>query len=196
MGQSKPFLELKPGWAIIQETISGLADCVDEVILACRKEDQQRLSDLLGERVIIVEGGSSRRESVEKALSVISEKAELVLIHDAARPLCTAEQHRAVIKAAGEAGAAILAYPAQETLKKETTASIQTVSRDGMWLAQTPQVFSVELLRRAYKQSLDATDDSQLVEALGHPIRLVPGSRRNIKVTYPEDLEIVRKLYG
>jgi 2-C-methyl-D-erythritol 4-phosphate cytidylyltransferase len=98
------------------------------------------------------------------------------------------------LRAAARFGAALLAVPVADTLKLSTEGSLvaKTLSREGVWQAQTPQAFDLELIRKAHQKALDesvqGTDDAALVERLGYPVRLVDGSRRNIKVTTPEDL--------
>ena len=167
--------------------------------------------------VTIVEGGDERSDSVRNALAQVAEQADFIAVHDAARPCVSPLWIDEVFAAAQECGAAILACPVHGTLKKVSSADIkpdspltilgepvavaakrqyrieQTAERmAGLWEAQTPQVFAKELLREAYARWGDraATDDAQLVEALGRPVAVVPGDVRNVKITTAGDLNL------
>lgn len=148
--------------------------------------------------VIFVPGGESRTESVSKALEVVGEDADLILVHDAVRPFVDEEVVRKTIEAASTGGAAIAAAPCSDTVK-EADASLRvrgTLQRGRLWLVQTPQVFRADLLRRAYKEALregvDATDDSALVERLGVEVTIVPSTSGNFKITTPLDMDLFR----
>ena len=140
-----------------------------------------------------VAGGTSRSESVRNALAVAPD-ADVVVIHDAARPLVTDELVRECI-AAVEAGAdgAVAAAPVTDTIKEadSTGRVLRTLDRDVLWSIQTPQVFRAAILRDALdtERIADATDDASLVEALGGDVRIVKAPARNFKITWPEDLE-------
>lgn len=145
----------------------------------------------------LVEGGPSRPESVRNALAHVRADATLVCVHDAVRPCVAGEWIDRVFAAAAETGAALLAYPVRGTLKSvgDDAVIAETVPRAGLWEAQTPQVFAPDLLRRAYEGPLeDVTDDAQLVEALGHPVRVVLGDPRNLKITSPGDLALAEAI--
>lgn len=145
-----------------------------------------------------VAGGISRSESVHNALAVAPD-ADVVVIHDAARPLVTDELVQACI-AAVEAGAdgAIAAAPVTDTIKEADDAGrvVRTLDRDALWSIQTPQAFRAAILREALdsKRIADATDDASLVEALGGDVRIVEAPARNFKITWPEDLERAESL--
>lgn len=149
-----------------------------------------------------VAGGRERQDSVAAGLRALPDDVDLVVIHDGARPFVTAALIDRVLAAARRHGAAIAAVPAQDTVKRVTPDLFLdgTVDRRTLWLAQTPQAFQVGLLREAHARAraagLDATDDAALVEALGHPVRVVPGSRANFKITTREDLALARALAG
>lgn len=141
-----------------------------------------------------VAGGAERQDSVAAGLDALPEGSEWVAVHDAARCLVTGSELERVIAAARETGAAILATPARDTIKRVRDGKIiETPERAECWAAQTPQVFQVELLRealaKARAEGVVGTDDAQLVERLGVPVRVVEGSPRNVKITLPEDLE-------
>jgi len=139
----------------------------------------------------VVGGGSTRQESVYNGLIVL-EEMEIVAIHDAARPLVSAKTISATIEAARSSGAALACVPVRETVKRKSGAFLETVSRADLWLAHTPQTFRTELILEAHRlareSGFDGTDDSALVERLGHPVTIVPDSENNLKITTPEDL--------
>lgn len=137
-------------------------------------------------------GGADRTESVRNALANVDEQADFVCVHDAVRPCVSPLWIDDVFAAAEKVGAAILAYPLHGTLKRVSADRItQTLDRTGLWEAQTPQIFRKELLREAYaRASGPATDDAALVENLGHPVAVVLGDPRNVKITTRRDLEM------
>jgi 2-C-methyl-D-erythritol 4-phosphate cytidylyltransferase len=143
--------------------------------------------------ISVVAGGKERQNSVWNALRCVPADCEWVLIHDGARPLVSSALLHSTWKAAQITGAAIAAVPATDTVKRVHNGRVQeTLAREAIWLVQTPQVFRVELLRRAYEQLQQqdwlVTDDASLVERLNVPVAVVPGERFNIKITTPEDL--------
>jgi len=145
----------------------------------------------------VVEGGEERADSIEKALSTVNDAADFICVHDAARP-CLADEWIDSVFAAGEkSGAAILGIPVSSTLKRiagDHTVE-ETVSRDQLWEAQTPQVFRRELLLDAYarRDGFVATDDAQLVERIGHTVTVIRGSKMNLKITTREDLRLAEQ---
>jgi len=149
-----------------------------------------------------VAGGRERQDSVAAGLRALPEDIDYVVIHDGARPFATTALVERVLAAARRYGAALAAVPVYDTLKRVTPDLFLdgTVDRRALWLAQTPQAFSVGLLREAHAQAhaagLEATDDAALVEALGHPVRVVLGSTLNFKITTREDLALARLLIG
>ncbi len=122
------------------------------------------------------------------------------MIHDAARPFVTPAIIDRVLDAARRHGAALAAVPVHDTVKSSTRAGrvLKTVDRRGLWLAQTPQAFRADLLREAHRRAVAAghrgTDESALIESMGHPVHLVPGSPLNFKITTREDLALARSL--
>lgn len=151
----------------------------------------------LGLPVYAVPGGASRRASVEAALAALPPEAAVVLIHDAVRPFVPLRLLDDVIAAARTFGAAVPAVPVADTLRRADGRTFgATVDRDGLYAVQTPQGFQRDLLERAYAEVPDdTTDDAALVAALGHAVRLVPGDRRNLKLTTPDDLALARALW-
>lgn len=143
--------------------------------------------------VEIVMGGAERWQSILHAIEKVRDDMEYIAVHDAARPCITKNWVSQVIEGAEQHGAAILATEVTGTLKKSNDGKSiqQTVSRDHLWQAQTPQVFKKEILTKAYAQrgSLSPTDDAQLVEHIGHTVKIIPCSPLNIKITSRDDLK-------
>jgi len=147
-----------------------------------------------------VAGGRERQDSVAAGLRALPRDVEFVIVHDGARPLVPLALVHRVLEAARRHGAALAAIPVQDTVKRGSLDGFLagTVERQHLWLAQTPQAFHLPLLLEAHEHAratgAAATDDAGLVEALGHPVRLVTGSALNLKITTREDLLIARAL--
>lgn len=149
--------------------------------------------------VKITAGGAQRQDSVRIALELTSAESEIVIVHDAARPLATASIFAACIDRASRRGAAIAATPVTDTLKRVAdSAVVATVPRAGLWQAQTPQAFRRELLvsahQRALTEQIVATDDADLVERIGAQVEVVECPAANLKVTTRDDLAIAHAL--
>lgn len=148
----------------------------------------------------VVPGGRERQDSVKAGLAQVPEETDLVVVHDAARPLVSLETIESCISAARRFGAAIAALPAGDTVKEagEDQCITETLDRSRLWLAQTPQVMEPELLGKALleaeKQNFAATDEASLLELTGAKVKLVEGSAHNIKITRPEDLFLAEAL--
>jgi 2-C-methyl-D-erythritol 4-phosphate cytidylyltransferase len=147
----------------------------------------------------LVKGGAERFESVRLALDAVDEAAELVCVHDAVRPCVLEKWIDDVFAEATKSGAAILAAPLSGTIKKVAGSGVidETVSREGLYEAQTPQVFRKDLLRKAYAalpQGFNPTDDAQVVERTGHGVTVVVTDHRNLKITTPGDMSIAATL--
>ena len=144
----------------------------------------------------VIDGGAERSDSIARALEAVDPSCEFVAIHDAARPCLTAEQVDAVFDAARTHGAALLAAPVADTVKRVVDGKFtsETVPRHDLYLAQTPQVFRRELILRAYanraRLGAAVTDDTQIVEALGHPCAVVESTLMNLKITTSADLRL------
>lgn len=147
-------------------------------------------------RIHLVAGGARRQESVYNGLLAVPESRSIVVVHDGVRPMVAPERVGACISAAADAGACSLGIPAVDTLKSVSAAQfvVSTLPRESIWMVQTPQAFRYDLLRdaheRAIQKNLYGTDDAFLVEQLGAPVKMVPGSRWNIKITTPDDLAL------
>ena len=147
---------------------------------------------------MVVEGGDRRQDSVRRAFDHINRQADVIVIHDAARPLVTDAVIRRTIDAAFESGAAIAALRASDTVKRADAAGriAETLPREEIYLAQTPQAFLMDVLRDALAMSADATDEAALAEQAGHAVQLVEGDPRNLKITTPDDLALAERLLG
>ena len=151
------------------------------------------------DRVRLVAGGRRRQDSVASASALITDATDVVVIHDAARPLVTPELISRTIDAAVAYGAAIAAVPVTDTVKRATADGViqQTLPRQEIFLAQTPQAFRLPVLRAALAMAsdrVDATDEASLAEQAGHQVRVVDGDPRNIKVTNRGDLDVAERL--
>lgn len=195
----KPFamLDGRAVWMHSAERFTGRDD-VCQTIVVVSPDDKEEFVRKFGANlafmgVSMCEGGAERADSVRAGLAQVSDKATHVAVHDAARPLVTDKEIDAVFASAIETGAAILASPITATLKRVTDGQINaTESREGLWGAQTPQVFEIGLLRRAHEAgaATPATDDARLVERLGEPVAIVEGSSENLKITTQNDLKL------
>ena len=193
----KPFAPLanKAIWLHSAERFLGRDDVL-QTILVIAPEDRDQFNFKFSANIAIlgievIDGGPERADSVQAALARVKPQADFICVHDAARPcLCDAWIDN-IFAAAEKTGAAIFAIPLAGTLKRVGADNKieETVSRENLWEAQTPQVFRRQLLLDAYAKRGDfaATDDAQLVERLGHPVTIVPGSPMNIKITTKED---------
>lgn len=187
-------------WLRAAEAFVNRNDVV-QTILVVAPEDQETLKSKFGAHlgllgVEVVAGGRERFESVGNALAKVRPDAELVAIHDAARPCVTAKMIDDVFAAAAKTGAALLAVPVSDTVKRGDPAGRveATVPRQNLWLAQTPQVFRRDWLAEAHARrgslGQDVTDDAQLIEACGHAVYLVAGNASNLKITTPDDIAL------
>lgn len=209
---SKQFTELN-GAPIIAHTLRRFAESakVSEIFVALRKNEmagfrERMKEEKFNDRLQLVEGGDNRQQSVANALAKITAKPDdIVLVHDAVRPFIDTALIESVITAAKKTGGAIVGLPAVDTIKQvERTADgaiiTSTIPRERVVLAQTPQGFRYELLKRAFddaaRDSFTGTDEASLVERLGHEVCVVMGSPRNIKITTPADIGLAEFYLG
>ena len=173
--------------------------CIDEIILVGRADRLVELQELVRRVELkkvrhVVPGGVQRQDSVRVGLGLLAPDSRYVAVHDAARPLVTAEQIGRVFEASRAHGAAALAEPVTDTLKRgdEHHFVCGGVDRGGLYAMQTPQIFSRDILVEAYEavaaKKLSITDEVSAVEQLGRKVRLVPNDEFNLKITYPRDL--------
>jgi 2-C-methyl-D-erythritol 4-phosphate cytidylyltransferase / 2-C-methyl-D-erythritol 2,4-cyclodiphosphate synthase len=191
------------GLPILQRTIDVFvgSPSVNELVVALPREvvDSPPLYLRgLAKTTQLVAGGNRRQDSVANAFQHIFDRADIVVIHDAARPFVTDAIIRRTVEAASESGAAIAAVPAHDTVKRADASGVivGTLPREEIYLAQTPQAFRVDVLRAALALGGDATDEAALVERAGHRVRLVPGAAANLKITTPADLTVAERLLG
>ncbi len=194
------------GRPVVEHALRALlAVPVDGIVLVVtpgREQDFARaLHGLIrSEKIYIVPGGADRGESVRQGLLALPTGVELVVVHDGARPLVKPEHTRRAMEEAIRWGAATLAVPVKDTVKMAGPDKLvrQTLSRELLWQVQTPQVFKLDLLleahRTAQREGYSGTDDAYLVERIGRPVKLVPGSYSNIKITTPEDFLLAQIL--
>jgi 2-C-methyl-D-erythritol 4-phosphate cytidylyltransferase len=200
--EKKPFTNLdgRAVWLRSTEHFVTRKD-VCQCVVVVAAEDQELFrrrygANLAFMNVQIATGGAERFESIANALALLKPEADFVAIHDAVRPCVTEAQIDAVFAQAAKTGAAVLAVPVSDTLKQvNAQRQIQsTQTRQGLWLAQTPQVFRRTWLEEAYNKRNQIkekiTDDAQLVEALGHPVHVIEGAATNLKITSKSDLTL------
>ncbi|MDH3974628.1 MAG: 2-C-methyl-D-erythritol 4-phosphate cytidylyltransferase [Deltaproteobacteria bacterium] len=197
--KSKQYLEIASR-PIIAHTLQVFqeASFVDDIILVSPAAEIPFSRELvsnygISKVVSIAEGGAERQDSIKKGLETIESSTDIVIVHDGVRPFIKSDILKASVNVALEYGAALVAVPVKDTVKKVNGGSvIETVPRNKLWLAQTPQTFSYDLIMAAYKNAflkgIIGTDDASLVEILGKEVRIVMGSYDNIKITTPEDL--------
>ena len=200
----KPFAPLggKAVWLHSAEKFLGRKD-VKQLIVVVSDEDREEFNRKFGANIAILgvevcHGGVERADSIENALTLVRDDIELIAVHDAARPCLADKWIDAVFEAATRDGAAILAVPVSETLKRvDRSKQIEaTVDRQHLWAAQTPQVFRRELLTKAYaaRAGKAVTDDAALLEQLGERVTVVAGSPLNLKITTCEDLRLAEQV--
>ena len=198
----KQFLEIG-GRSILELSVAALAasDRIQDIIVALPQEHVdaggKALRAAIGRPVIVVAGGARRQDSVANAFAKAAKEADIILIHDAARPFVTRDVIDRAIDGAKVHGAAIAALAVRDTVKQTGEAAADgsrrvraTIPRDSVFLAQTPQAFRRDLLARALDEGkeIDATDEAMLVERLGVPVHVVEGDPKNVKITTAEDL--------
>ena len=166
------------------------------IVVTAPPDRVEEFSRVAGTRAKVVAGGETRSASVRRGFDALAAAdSDIVAIHDAARPFVTGEEIAAVLQAAEKAGAAIAATPVVDTIKRVASGRIlETVERDDLFGAATPQAFRADLLRRALASAGEATDEAALFERLGIPVAIVPVSRFAFKITTPEDLELAEAL--
>jgi 2-C-methyl-D-erythritol 4-phosphate cytidylyltransferase/2-C-methyl-D-erythritol 2,4-cyclodiphosphate synthase len=200
-------MDLAPERSILSLAVQNASssDAVGSLVVTVPIGFEDRTGELPsnGKQVIVVPGGETRHDSVAAALRTLpDDMTGIILVHDAARPFASGELFDEVAMALGEADAVIPVVPVSDTVKQVAEGAVaQTVPREALHLAQTPQGFRVEVLRHAHERAAgvgrDFTDDAALVEWAGYKVRVVQGEEGNFKITTAEDLERARaKLAG
>jgi 2-C-methyl-D-erythritol 4-phosphate cytidylyltransferase len=199
----KPFAPLagRAVWLHSAEKFLERSD-VKQVVIVVAPEDREAFVEKFGANlafmgVTLAEGGAERADSVRNGLAKLSPDIDMVAIHDAARPCIASAWIDRVFETGARTGAAILATPVVGTLKRVGPDSLitETVDRTGLWEAQTPQVFSRDILTKAFATRTNGqpTDEAQLVESIGQKVTVVPGSPINLKITSREDLRLAEQ---
>ena len=199
----KPFIQLN-GQPILAHTIRNFLHVneVIQIIVPTGNDSVKAVEEIVGatnnSRVHfhIVEGGAERQHSIQNALAKVFDEVDLVAVHDAVRPFIKPALIKKCADEAQKYKGAIIAVPAKDTIKivDKHGAIERTPNRETLWQAQTPQIFSTKLLKKAYQKAIEnnfvGTDDASLVERLGVRVKVVEGNRENLKITYPIDLQI------
>ena len=204
----KQYLSLA-GKPILARTLQVFEECpaVNGIYLIVPTDQMDRVKKEIVEKyhfkkvLKLVRGGKMRQQSVWNGLKAIRSGCSIVVVHDGVRPFVNRRMIEQSIEEADKNGAAVVAVPAKDTVKRAVKGKkIQTLPREEIWLAQTPQSFQFPLLmkayQKAYQEEVFGTDDAFLVEHLGHPITLIQGDYANIKITTPEDLALAEAYFS
>lgn len=197
MGVDKQFL-LLDGMPVLARSIQALeeSDCIDEIIVSAKRDMLPRVNALVKQYNFtkvscVCEGGDTRVNSVKNAITHCNKNAEILAIHDGARPFVTSQTVRRTVETAAEFGASACAVRVKDTIKQtdENGIVVNTPPRGQLRAVQTPQVFSFEIYKNALENAPEGvTDDCMIVEAAGHRVKLVDGEYSNIKITTPDDI--------
>ena len=207
-GMRKQYLDLS-GRPVLSHSVMTFDSCnlIDEIFIVVPEDEidycQNNILSLLDLKtsVNLVPGGARRQDSVYMGLQAIDKKTTTVVIHDGVRPFIHPENLTACIFGAKEFDGCILGIPASDTLKRLNKSGIieSTIFREKIWLAQTPQAFRYDLIVKAHeaarRDGFTGTDDALLVERLGMDVKIIKGSKFNIKITTQEDLEVARAMF-
>lgn len=201
-GIDKVFVPLagKPALAWVVEVFQACS-LIKEIVVVLAKENVPRGKEMASQArwtkvTHVCPGGPRRQDSVREGLKRLG-PCDFVVIHDGARPCLTVDLVERGLKEARTTGVAIAAVPASDTVKQVNSEKeiVRTIPRNELWLAQTPQVFKVEILKKAYEEVTEnVTDDASLAEHLGHKVRVYMGSYQNVKVTTREDLALAEAI--
>jgi 2-C-methyl-D-erythritol 4-phosphate cytidylyltransferase len=197
-GMNKQFIELHHQPVIVHTLkVFEQDDWCKGIILVINEAEREQFRKLLERFAIkkvisMVSGGDERQHSVYNGLKAVK-NSEIVLIHDGARPFITIEKIHQLVQAAEENGAAVVAVPVKDTIKRVSNGCVdETVERSSLWAVQTPQAFRVSLVLEAHERAAHeryiGTDDASLVERMGKKVQVIEGDYQNIKLTTPDDL--------
>ena len=206
MGRDKQFLPIA-GKPMLNWTVAAFekSKIVDGIILVVARHNLAKARKIRSKKVLaVVESGPERQDSVQNGLKALPASAEIVLIHDGARPAISEAIITASVKAAQRHGAAVVGVPVKDTIKmtndklkikNDGISILKTLDRRNLWAAQTPQTFQASIILNAYAKIRGlCTDDAMVVELAGLPVVMVMGNYQNIKVTTPEDLDYIAKV--
>ena len=200
MGFDKLFAQLG-NQTVIEYSIHAFIECsfISNLIIAISNKSRERLENIVAKiktdkDITIIEGGTTRRNSVAKGLNLLNDKCSYVAIHDGARPWIKPNQIIKVLECAKEYGAAASGRPITDTIKKcdKDSTVIGSISREFLWAMETPQIFRYQLIKEAYdfiiKKGIEVTDEVSAVNHYGKPVKIVQDEWKNPKITFPEDL--------
>ncbi len=202
MGRPKQFIKIA-GKPVLWWTVKAFQKnkSIDGIVLVVNAQDIPRAKRFGFSKVIgVVAGGLERQDSVYNGILALPDDADIVAIHDGARPLISSEIIDKAIEEASIYGAVVVGVPVKDTIKSVELRTLNvecSLKRDVLWSAQTPQIFRKEVLLKAYKKGYNkssVTDDAMLVERLGIPVKMVMGSYTNLKITTPEDLLVASQI--
>jgi 2-C-methyl-D-erythritol 4-phosphate cytidylyltransferase len=190
------------GVPVLRRTVETFARAasISEILVVCPEERWRLLSGSFSKPLRRVDGGAERQDSVAAGLEALAPESTLVAVHDGARPLVAVADIDRCVVAASNAGAVALARRVADTLKRADSADFcaESVSRERLWFMETPQVFAVDLLRRAYErvrtEGLAVTDEVSALEQIGHRVKFLESSVPNLKITTPADLALAEAL--
>ena len=193
---------LLAGIPVLRRTLDAFlaADSIAEIVVVCPAERWELLSGEFSKPIRRVDGGANRQDSVVAGLTALSAQTNLVAVHDGARPLITPTDIDLCVAAALQYRAAALARRVTETVKRsdETDFSAGAISRENLWFMETPQVFEIPLLLKAYQvvatQGLAVTDEVSAMEAIGVQVKFIESIQPNLKITTPADLALAEAL--
>jgi 2-C-methyl-D-erythritol 4-phosphate cytidylyltransferase len=206
--EAKQYLEIG-GKPLLVHALRTFQEChlVDSIIIVVPEKDvdyclhQMVPRYQLSKVYKVISGGERRQDSVRNGIEAVADSCGWVLIHDGVRPFVSIQLIEKVIKTARRFRAVITGLPVTETIKRVDSKAnvLKTIERKGLWLIQTPQIFSREDIHLAHQEALkrgwtDATDDASLVEKMGISIKIIQGEERNIKITTLHDLQVARFL--
>ncbi|MBT3393680.1 MAG: 2-C-methyl-D-erythritol 4-phosphate cytidylyltransferase [Waddliaceae bacterium] len=197
----KQFLELsgRPLFSYSLDVFAAI-DNIDDIIVVCAEEHRHNFDSYKTLSMSFALPGPRRQDSVYNGLCEVSSDSELVIIHDSARPFITEKMASEALVDGEEHGAAVVGVPVTYTVKRSNDEGFvaETLPREDIWEIQTPQVVKHDLLKKGFEKALaediTVTDDVALVEILNLPVKLVMGSRDNIKVTTPEDIALAENI--
>lgn len=201
INQSKLLLNIK-GKTVLERSVNAFLNIsdIDEIIVVARQQDISTFADLLpDERISFVIGGDTRQQSVMNAVDTI-DSADLIIIHDGARPLVSKEDIENALICSKECKACALGVPVKDTIKviDNDNFVVETPDRSTLFAVQTPQIFDFDLYKNAMKKAIDDnkdfTDDCGLIEYSGHKVKMVSGSYSNIKITTAEDIPLAESI--
>ena len=206
-GKSKQLLSFG-GMTVLERTVNAFMNdgVTDEIIIVCPEQLTEEFSELFGNQpgtkpIRFAKGGAERQLSVKNGVDACDERAELIVVHDGARPFITPELIAQVTRDGDEYGCATLAVPVKDTIKLARDGIVcSTPPRDELFAVQTPQVFVKSLYLKAFASAAEkgmiCTDDCRLIELYGGTVKLTAGDYTNIKITTPEDITLAKAISG